>query len=72
MPDGKSRFLTPEGRDMGKFWEPPEIKGDALAGLMDENREEGLEIDKDTSTPCWNGDPLDLDLALNLLMPVKG
>lgn len=67
--DGKLRFLTPEGRDMGKPWEPPEIKGDALARMMDENREEGLEIDKDTSTPYWRGEPLDLDLALSSLMP---
>ena len=35
---------------------------------MRRNCEEGLEIDSRTSLPAWDGEPLDLDWAMAVLL----
>ncbi len=67
-PGGGVRFYRPDGRAMPQVPPLRNVHEDPVAALMNRNREEGLEIDARTSLPAWDGEPLDLDWAMAVLL----
>ena len=61
-------FYRPDGRVMPEVPPTPQLEREPVAALMRRNREEGLEIDSRTSRPAWDGEPLDLDWAMAVLL----
>ena len=67
-PNKEPVFYRPDGRVMPEVPPTPQLEREPVAALMRRNREEGLEIDSRTSRPAWDGEPLDLDWAMAVLL----
>ena len=66
--NGESTFYRPDGTLFQNVPPSPTLERDPTASLMERNREEGIEIDAWTSCPAWDGDPLDLDWFMAVLL----
>ena len=47
---------------------PPLLEADAMATLVEEQGRAGVDIDRRTSLPDWDGRPLDMDGAVRALV----
>ena len=65
--DGQLSFFEPGGRRIEPVACPPVLEADAMATLIEEQGRAGVEIDRRTSLPDWDGRPLDLDGAVSAL-----
>jgi hypothetical protein len=68
LPTGTPQFYRPNGRVIPEVPEAPQVPDEPVAAIMKRNREEGLEIDAWTSCPDWDGERLDLDWAMTVLL----
>jgi hypothetical protein len=50
---------------------PPSLCGDPIKTLVEGNRRGGITPDAGTATPNWQGEPLDLGLAMDMLWNPK-
>ena len=67
--DGEARFFRPDGRPIPVVPPAPSWAGTALASTDAHLKTSGIMIDKDTATPDWLGERLDLDWAITVLHP---
>jgi hypothetical protein len=49
---------------------PLDLPDDPASVLRAQNEEDGLQIDEQTSTPDWHGEPLDVGYAIAVLHPL--
>jgi len=68
---GHLRFLRPDGTPIQEVPVAPPVPVEAMAALVAEQEKAGTVPDPWTPTPLWNGEPLDLGLALDCLRPPK-
>ena len=68
LPNDELRFYWPDGRAMPDVPPSPKLEDEPVAALMERNRQLGLEADAWTSCPDWDGEPLDLDWAMAVLL----
>ena len=61
--------LPESGRGTFTVWQRPELPADPVAALRAEHAERGLVIDEQTNVIEWWGEPMDLDLAVDGLLP---
>ena len=64
---GDVKFLRPDGHPLPEAPPAPAWTGPALQPVNDGLAAAGIEIDADTATPSWGGEPLDLDWAMHVL-----
>ena len=64
---GDVKFLRPDGHPLPEAPPAPAWTGPALQPVNDGLAAAGIEIDADTATPSWRGEPLDLDWAMHVL-----
>ena len=64
---GGVQFLGRDGRPWTEAPPAPAWTGPALEPTNDNLAGAGIEIDADTATPSWGGEPLDLDYAMRVL-----
>ena len=64
---GEAKFLRPDGQPLPEAPPAPAWTGPALQPTNDGLAAAGIEIDADTATPSWGGEPLDLDWAMHVL-----
>ena len=67
-PNSEPMFYRPNGRLLPPVPPSPKVVNDPVGVLMERNRDLGLEIDARTSLPAWDGEPLDLDWAMAVLL----
>ena len=60
------RFHRPDGRVLSEVPELPAVPEDAVEALERAHGERGIEPDGWTATPLWWGEPLDINLALDM------
>jgi hypothetical protein len=65
------RFVRPNRSAVPDVPQTPRVRRDAAAGLAAGHNAQGLHIDAWTATPLWRGERLDLNLALQALMPPR-
>ncbi|MGB5816786.1 MAG: DUF222 domain-containing protein [Thermoanaerobaculia bacterium] len=70
LPDGEPRFSRADGRPIPVAPVPPVLAEDPIAQLEQRHREEGLEIDAETTCPSWDGGSWDLNWALYCLRSI--
>ena len=64
LPDGRYRFLRPDGQELMAAPALPEVTGDARENLALRWVEPELEFTPDTGYPEWDGEPVDYDWVL--------
>jgi hypothetical protein len=64
------RFSRPDGTPIPDVPEVVEIPTDPVGEMRTDHEQHGIHPDEWTATPRWNGEALDLDLALSGLMPL--
>ena len=62
------QFLSPTGRAIPEVPASPPIQGDPVREMVARNADAGVVPDAWTATPLWNGDRLDLSLAVDMFM----
>jgi hypothetical protein len=62
-------FFTPAGIELKRHHEPPSLPADPLIALKALHAAEGLDISAETNTIWWQGERLDLDMAIDALLP---
>jgi hypothetical protein len=62
-------FFSPSGIELRAHHEPPPLPADPVAALKALNALEGLEITPETNTISWQGERLDLSMAIDALQP---
>jgi hypothetical protein len=62
-------FFTPSGIELKLHHEPPLLPSDPVAALEAQHAAEKLDITPETNTISWQGERLDLSLALDALLP---
>ena len=67
--DRSARFYWPDGRPFPDAPPMPDWRGEALSPTSLELAGAGLDVDCDTATPDWHGEPLDLHWAITVLHP---
>ena len=65
--NGEVRFRAPGGWLVPSVPPPPALCGDGAAVLRAANERAGLVMDPWTTTPDWQGEPLDLDWAIRVM-----
>ena len=66
------RFYRPDGRPFPAVPQAPPVPADARADLVRGNRSRGVDPDAWTATPIWQGEVLDLSLAIDMLRGLEG
>ena len=66
--DGTMVCFDSSGRRIEPAPAPPLLEGKAMEKLVAEQRDAGVDIDRSTSLPDWDGRPLDLDGAVSALV----
>ena len=67
--DGEARFFWPDGRPFPETPPAPRWAGPTLGPTGAHLAAAGITIDRDTATPDWLGESLDLDWAITVLHP---
>ncbi len=62
-------FFTPGGIELKAHHEPPPLPPDPVAALEALHALEGLEITPETNTISWQGERLDMAMAIDALLP---
>jgi 5-methylcytosine-specific restriction endonuclease McrA len=70
LPDGTLQFRTPAGWVLSHVPAPVPVPEDPVGALKAANEAHGLDIDARTAVPDWDGQPLDLHLAISALHPL--
>ena len=64
LPDGRFRFLRPDGRELFSSPALPEVNGDARKNLALRWVKPDVKLTPDTGYPEWDGEPVDYDWVL--------
>jgi hypothetical protein len=67
LANGELQFYWPNGAPLLEAPPQPPFSEDPIEALRDRHQEEGLKINEDTSTPTWDGEPMDLDWVMSVL-----
>lgn len=67
LADGELEFYWPSGEAIPQAPPAPALAEDTVESLRARHGEQGLEIDPWTTTPDWNGEPMDLDWVMYVL-----
>ena len=70
-PEGKFRFLRPDGSELEVAPALPVVHGDAGTALRQRWVPPEVSITRDTGYPEWDGEPLDYDWVLGCLAPPR-
>ncbi len=62
-------FFTPAGIELKAYHAPPPLPADPVAALKALHAAEGLDISSETNTILWQGEHLDLGMAIDALLP---
>jgi hypothetical protein len=68
--DGALRFRRPDGHAIPDLPPTVSVPADPVGALRERNEREGLRLDARTTFPAWDGTPLDLGYALDVLHPL--
>ncbi|MFO8174070.1 MAG: HNH endonuclease [Longimicrobiales bacterium] len=72
-PEGvRMHFYRPDGELVPVVPQSPAVPADAMADLVRRNRFRGVDPDAWTATPLWQGEVLDLSLAIDMLRGLEG
>ncbi len=69
---GALRFFRPDGEPIPAVPEPPALPADPPADLVRRHRRRGIDPGAWTATPLWQGETLDLGLAIDMLRGLGG
>ena len=64
---GSVRFYWPNGRPFPEVPPAPKLPYDPVGALEAEHTRLGIRVDPDTTTPHWNGEPLDVGYAIYVM-----
>jgi 5-methylcytosine-specific restriction endonuclease McrA len=68
--DGALRFRRPDGHAIPDLPPPAPVPADPVGALRERSEAQGLRLDARTTCPEWDGEPLDLGYALDVLHPM--
>jgi len=68
--NGEVRFRSPHGRVLPYVPPPPRVPSDAAAEVRARNIAAGVTIHAHTATPSWDGRPLNVGWAIDVLHPL--
>ena len=69
--DGTLRFRRPDGHTVPDLPPPAPVPADPVGALRERSEGAGLRLDARTTCPEWDGEPLDLGYALDVLHPER-
>ena len=70
QPDGRLQFRCPDGRVIPNVPPPPDLPADPVTIIRSRNERCGLFLHARTATPSWQGEPLDVGYAIDVLHPL--
>jgi len=68
LPNGELRFTDPQGQDIEPAPRPPATQEMGLLSLERLNTQAGLQIDAETGLTRWDGDTIDYEAAIDVLV----
>jgi hypothetical protein len=69
-PDGELSFRCPDGRLLPEVPPPAVVPADVVPALRDRHEAQGLRLHARTGCPSWQGEPLDVVWAIDVLHPL--
>ncbi len=64
---GSVRFSWPDGRPFANVPPASQLPDDPVAAIESKHATLGIHVGPETTTPCWNGEPLDMGYAIHTL-----
>jgi hypothetical protein len=68
LPGDEFQFYAPDGKALPDVPEAPILLDDPVLSLRSHHQEEGIHIDEYTCCPDWDGEPMDLEYVMSVLL----